>query len=154
MWTIPEFQLTFWRRRFSWTGYKKPMSKYEFFEDSEVEGLNDSFVLKLVAARKKTIELDPDRKGVPFRISSGFRSLEKNKSVIGAVADSSHTKGLAVDLRVYSSREASLIIQTCYQAGINRCGLYVDNSWQLVHIHVDSDQEKISDVLFVKKEEN
>lgn len=130
------------------------MSKYEFFEDAEVEGLSEPFIFKLVAARAKTIGLDPDRKGVPFRITSGYRSPEKNKSVIGAVPDSSHTRGLAVDLRVYSSREASLIVQACYAAGIDRCGIYVDNSWQPVHIHVDCDPDKISDVLFVKKEEN
>lgn len=130
------------------------MSKWEFFEDSEVEGLNEDFVRKLVAARKKTIELDPDHKGVPFIITSGFRSPEKNQSVIGAVPDSSHLKGLAVDLRVRSSREAAIIIDALAASGIARRGIYIDSYWNPRHIHADVDPEKVADVLFIKAEAN
>ena len=130
------------------------MSKWEFFTDGETEGMDETFMGKLVMARKKTIELDPDRKGIPFRGTSWKRSPDANKSVIGAVPDSAHLSGLAVDLKVYSSREASLIIQACYAAGIDRCGIYVGSDWKPIHIHLDCDPEKISDVLFVKKEQN
>lgn len=140
-------------KRFSWTGYLNPMP-YDFFKEEEIRGLKPEFVVKLVSARRKTIELDPAKKGVPFRISSGYRAPSANQSVIGAVPDSAHLKGLAVDLRVYTSREASLIVQACYAAGIDRCGIYVDEFWQPIHIHVDIDPYKITDVLFVKKEKN
>lgn len=130
------------------------MSKWEFFSDSEVEGLQDEFIAKLVIARRKTIELDPEKKGVPFIITSGLRTPSQNQSVIGAVADSSHLKCLAVDLRVRSSRETALIIDACLYAGIKRRGIYVDSYFNPRHIHVDIDPEKIDEVIFIKREEN
>lgn len=130
------------------------MSKWEYFTDAETEGMDEKFMQKLVTARKKTIELDPDRKGVYFRGTSWKRTFEANQSVTGAVPDSAHLKGLAVDLRVFSSREASLIIDAAKAAGITRRGIYVDSYWNPVHIHLDDDPEKISDVIFVKKEQN
>jgi uncharacterized protein YcbK (DUF882 family) len=130
------------------------MSKWEYFEDSEVEGLDENFIPKLVIARKKTIELDPDHVGVAFVITSGKRTIEKNESVIGAVPDSSHLTGHAVDLRVRSSREAALIVDACMAAGINRRGIYVDSYWNTRHIHIDDDPTKVSEVLFIKEEQN
>lgn len=122
------------------------MSKWNNFTDAEVEGLQNDFVSKLDQAR--------DIAGIPFIITSGYRSPEKNQSVIGAVPDSSHTKGLAVDLRVRSSREAALIIDAAKAAGISRRGIYVDSYWNPRHIHIDDDPEKVQDVLFVKLEQN
>lgn len=138
---------------FKWTGYIK-MNKWEFFTDAETEGMDESFMAKVVAARKKTIELDPDKKGVPFRGSSWKRTLEKNQSVIGAVPDSAHLKGLAMDMRVYSSREVSIIVEACLNVGIKRIGIYVDSYWNARHIHIDDDTEKISNVIFIKLEQN
>lgn len=130
------------------------MSKWEYFTDAETEGMDEKFMAKLVAARKKTIELDPDGKGVPFRGTSWKRTPEKNQSVIGAVPDSSHLSGHAVDLQIFSSREAAIIVDSCAAAGINRRGLYVDSCWNPTHVHVDDDPEKIAEVLFVKREQN
>jgi hypothetical protein len=144
---------TIFKREFSWTGYTVP-NKWEFFTNEETKGLKDDFMRKVVAARRKTIDLDPDHKGIPFRVSSGYRSPGENKSVIGAVPDSSHIKGLALDCRVYSSREVSIIIQACYACGIDRIGVYVDSNWQPTHLHMDCDPEKSSDVFFVKQEQN
>ena len=127
-----------------WTGYS--VSKWPNFTDQEVQGLDPTFVDKLQKAR--TIA------GIPFRISSGFRSPEKNQSVIGAVPDSSHLKGLAADLRVSSSHDVALIIDACKQAGIDRRGIYVDKSFAPVHVHVDADPDKIADVIFIKQERN
>lgn len=121
------------------------MNKWKFFSDSEVEGLKDEFVTKLEKAREIA--------GIPFIITSGFRTPEKNKSVIGSVSDSSHLKGLAVDLRVRSSREAALIIDAAKAADIDRRGIYVDSYWNPRHIHLDVDKEKIENVLFIKREE-
>lgn len=122
------------------------MGTYKYFSDNEVRGLQDAFVKKLDVARGLA--------GIPFIITSGFRTPETNQSVIGAVADSSHLKGLAVDLRVRSSPEAALIVDSTKAAGIDRRGIYVDSYWNPRHIHVDVDPDKVSEVLFVKKEQN
>lgn len=129
--------------RFKETGYTK-MSKY--FSDDEVRGLDNGFIQKLDKAREIA--------GIPFVITSGLRTPEKNQSVIGAVPDSAHLKGLAVDLRVTSSRDAALIIDAAKAAGISRRGIYVDSYWNPRHIHIDVDPDKIDDVLFIKLEQN
>ena len=122
------------------------MGKWIHFSDNEVRGLKDEFVAKLDKARGLA--------GIPFVITSGFRTPEANQSVIGAVADSSHLKGLAVDLRVRSSSEAALIVDSAKASGIDRRGIYVDSYLNPRHIHVDVDPDKVAEVLFVKKEQN
>lgn len=122
------------------------MANYKHFTDREVDGLDPTFIEKLDKAR--------DIAGIPFVITSGYRTPEKNQSVIGAVPDSSHLKGLAVDLRVTSSREAALVIDAAKSAGIDRRGIYVDSYWNPRHIHIDVDPDKINDVLFIKLEQN
>lgn len=128
--------------------------KLEYFTDKEIKGLTHEMVVKLILARRKTLEIDPDKKGIPFRITSGYRSPEKNLSVIGAVPDSAHIKGLAADMRVTSSREVAVIVQACFEVGINRIGIYINDAGEPIHLHLDIDREKISHVLFVKKEQN
>lgn len=122
------------------------MAKWVHFTDSEVRGLKDEFVAKLDKARGLA--------GIPFTITSGFRTPETNQSIVGAVPDSSHLKGLAVDLRCRSSTEAALIVDSAKAAGIDRRGIYVDSYWNPRHIHVDVDPEKVSPVIFVKLEQN
>lgn len=120
--------------------------KWVYFTDQEVEGLNYEFVARLDKARGIA--------GIPFIITSGFRLPEKNKSIIGAVADSSHLKGLAVDLRVRTSHESALIIDAAKAVGIDRRGIYVDSYWNPRHIHLDCDTENIGNVIFIKQEQN
>jgi uncharacterized protein YcbK (DUF882 family) len=122
------------------------VAKYRYFKDSEVEGLVHDFVKKLDDARGMA--------GIPFVITSGKRTKAKNASVIGAVANSAHLKGLAVDLRVRSTREVALILDACYEAGIKRRGIYVNEFMHPIHLHVDDDSEKVSPVIFIKREEN
>lgn len=117
-----------------------------FFTDDEVRGLQDEFIRKLDQARGLA--------GIPFTITSGLRTPAENQSVVGAVSDSSHLKGLAVDLRVRTSREAALIVDAAKAVGITRRGIYVDSYWNPRHIHLDTDPDKITEVLFVKQEQN
>lgn len=118
--------------------------KWTHFTETEVQGLNEEFVAKLDQARHIA--------GIPFVITSGFRSPEKNQSVVGAVPDSAHLKGLAVDLRVSSSREVALILDAAKVVGINRRGVYVDQRFNPVHVHLDDDRDKIENVVFIKQE--
>lgn len=128
--------------------------EYKYFTPEEVVGLDPELVAKLDMATAKTIELNPDHQRTPFIITSGFRTPEKNQSVIGAVPDSSHCKGLGVDLRVENSHEVWLIVAALTAVGINRIGIYVNKDWQPIHIHADVDPEKVAQVIFIKQEMN
>ncbi len=126
--------------------------EWKYFKPEEVEGLNEEYVAKLDMARAKTIALDPAGKGVPFIITSGFRSSEKNQSVIGSVPDSAHIKGLATDLQASNGHEAFLIIAALISVGINRFGIYINSKGQITHIHNDSDPEKVPETIWIKGE--
>lgn len=126
--------------------------EWKYFKPEEVEGLNEEYVAKLDMARAKTIAIDPNGKGVPFIIASGFRTPEKNQSIIGAVADSSHLKGLATDMPVSNDHEAFLIAAALISVGISRIGIYVNAEGAITHIHNDIDPDKVSEVIWIKGE--
>ncbi len=117
---------------------------WKYFTPEEVEGLDENFVAKLDQARHIA--------GFPFVITSGFRTPETNQSIIGAVPDSAHLKGLAVDLKVENDHEVSRIIAACQEIGITRCGIYVDTNNVPTHVHVDVDPDKVSEVIWIKRE--
>ena len=122
----------------------QPNQRYAYFTDDEVYGLNPEFVSKLDLARKIA--------GIPFIITSGFRTPEKNQSLPGSVPNSSHLKGLGVDLRVENNHEVALICDSAKAAGITRRIIYVDKSFQPVHIHLDVDPEKVDVIISVRPE--
>lgn len=138
----------------AWTGYRKetPMPKY--FKPEEVEGLNEQFVAKLDAATARTIDISLEKQRIPFVITSGLRTPEANQSLGGAVSDSAHLTGHAVDLAVATSHDVWIIVAALRDAGINRIGVYVNKEWQPTHIHCDDDPDKVPQVLFIKGEQN
>lgn len=111
-------------------------SMYTYFKDSEVIGLKPEFVALLDKARGIA--------GVPFKITSGLRSVSINESV-GGVPDSSHLLGLAVDLAVLDGVSGGKILLALAQVGLNRFGFYQDN-----HLHVDMDTSKPGPCYWVK----
>jgi zinc D-Ala-D-Ala carboxypeptidase len=110
------------------------VSKYLYFSDSEVEGLNDGFMQKLEQAREKA--------GIPFIITSGLRTPEKNQSLPNAVSDSSHLTGHAVDLAVGESSIRYRVLTSLLAVGFNRIGIYEK------HLHVDDDATKDPNVIW------
>lgn len=123
------------------------MNKWRYFTDEEVVGLEPELVSKLDSARHIAT--------VPFKITSGKRSAESNSVLKGAVADSSHITGKAVDLAVGGSREYFLMLKGLYAAGFRRIGQYMNEAGNdVIHLHVDIDDAKDQDVLFSKKEQN
>lgn len=126
--------------------------EFNFFIATEVVGLDTEFVSKLDLATAKTAEISVEKRRIPFVITSGFRTPEKNLSVIGSVPDSSHLKGLAVDLLVTNTHEVWVIVAALIMVGIKRIGVYVDKNDQPTHIHADMDPEKVDQVLFIKRE--
>lgn len=145
--------------RFRTTGYINPKEEqmpptYKYFKPEEVVGLDPEYVSKLDLATAKTAELDTEGRRFPFVIASGFRTPEKNQSVIGAVPDSSHLTGLATDLVVSNDHEVWLVITALHAVGITRIGIYVDANNRPTHVHNDLDTEgaHVPQVVWIKRE--
>jgi len=99
-----------------------------------MEDMQETFLHRLDIARFHS--------GVPYIVNSAYRSVEHEKSK-GRDGTSSHTKGLAVDLRATNSRTRFKIIEGLLKAGFTRIGVY---NWG---IHVDEDYEKDQEVIFI-----
>lgn len=121
-----------------------PTYRYFSIEKDLIGGLDETFLAKLDQARHLA--------GIPFVITSGFRTPEKNQSIIGSVPDSAHLKGMAVDIRVANTHEVFLIVAAANDVGLTRCGVYVDRNNVPTHVHIDGDPDKPSQVLWVKQE--
>lgn len=106
------------------------MSKY--FKKIE-ENMDKTFLQKLDEARELA--------GIPFIINSAYRSPEHNAK-IGGKPNSSHIKGLAVDISVTDSRTRFIVLNALINAGFNRIGI-ADT-----FIHVDLDLDKSSKVIW------
>lgn len=119
---------------------------WNYFTPDEVRNLDTELVAMLDMARH--------RAGVPFIITSGYRTSEHNFAV-GGVDGSSHTKGLAVDLLCTSSNSLWKMLDGLYFVGFKRIGVYFvlnGNAPVPMHIHVDTDLTKPQEVLFLKFE--
>ena len=79
---------------------------------------------------------------VPFTITSGFRCKEHNKEV-GGKDESSHTKGLAVDISATDSRQRYAILNALIAVGFDRVGIAKN------FIHADIDTSKVSEVIWM-----
>lgn len=74
---------------------------------------------------------------IPFKITSGYRTKERNKKV-GGVKNSSHIKGLAVDIKCVDSRSRFIIINALEEVGFNRLGI----GKTFIHADIDIDKAK------------
>lgn len=101
------------------------MNQYHFFRDGEIEGLDKELIAMLDWSR--------GRAGVPFVITCGLRTVQQNESVAG-VQDSSHLKGLGVDLQCDNSVSRFKMVQALLLSGFKRLGIYDK------HLHVDRDE--------------
>ena len=106
------------------------MSRY--FKEIE-ENMNVEFLDKLDQAR--------DYANIPFYINSAFRTKEKNTEV-GGKSNSSHLKGLAVDISATDSRTRFIVLNALIAVGFTRIGI-ADT-----FIHVDNDKDKSQDVIW------
>lgn len=74
--------------------------------------------------------------GVPFKITSGYRS-EKHNATVGGRVGSSHLKGVAVDIRCNNSADRTKIINSLVKVGLGRrMGI------AKTFIHTDDDKDK------------
>lgn len=107
------------------------MSKY--FKEIEYN-MNVNFLAKLDEAREIA--------EIPFIINSAYRTKEHNKKV-GGKPNSSHLKGLAVDIKATDSRTRFLVLQALISVGFNRIGI------AKTFIHVDDDESKSKEVAWL-----
>lgn len=128
----PDYGLTLSFRWRFW-GIKK-LSTYRFFKDSEVDGLDKELVAMLDMARAKA--------GVPFRITSGFRTAAQNAGLPEAVQDSAHLTGNAVDLACSESHDRYLMLKALLEVGFKRIGVYKN------HLHADNSTQLLQGVIW------
>lgn len=98
-----------------------------------IEDMDSSFMHKLDLAREYSL--------VPYIVNSGYRTLE-HETKKDRDGTSSHTKGIAVDLKAENSRTRFLILQGLLKAGFTRIGVGSD------FVHVDGDTEKDQQVIW------
>lgn len=114
----------------------------EFDSPDEVgsgKKMDSKFLEKLDYARHNA--------GIPFKINSGYRTVEHNRNVGGrsSALGSSHLKGLAADIQCLGSRQRAIIIKSLIEVGINRIGIGE------TFIHCDVDKRKDQDVIWLYK---
>ncbi len=95
------------------------------------KNMDTDFLTKLEEAREIA--------GVPFKITSGYRTKEHNEAV-GGVVNSSHLIGVAADIAVSSGSERYIILNALLKAGFKRIGV------AKTFIHCDTDDSKSNSV--------
>lgn len=109
--------------------------EYKYFNEEEVKNLKTPLVLNLDIAR--------ERAGVPFIITSGFRTEEENKA-IGGVSNSAHLIGYAVDLRILNGNQTARMIEALLSIPFFEVVIEKD------HIHVEMNLTQRISKLFIR----
>jgi len=116
------------------------MTEYRYFTQKDFDNCNPpcnmndlkgDFIKKLDIARQVA--------KVPFVLTSAYRSEAWEKEQ-GRDGTSSHTKGIAVDIKCSSSHDRFRIFNGLISVGFNRIGIGRN------FIHVDLDKDKPSSV--------
>lgn len=113
---------------FAWSEFDSPDAP-----GSGKDHMDEAFIHKLDAVRECA--------GFPFIINSGYRTQAHNAKV-GGVPNSSHTKGLAVDIRAIGDDMKRKIATCAIANGITRIG------WGGSFIHLDIDPDKTQRVVW------
>lgn len=79
--------------------------------------------------------------GIPFVLTSAYRNPDKNRKV-GGVANSAHTKGLAVDISCANGSIRWLIVINALNVGFRRIGI------GKTFVHLDIDKSLPQNVIF------
>ena len=120
--------------------FKKDLSEFDSPDQpgSGKENMNMDFVKRLDQARSLA--------GIPFKITSGFRTKEYNldleKKGYHTAKNSAHMEGLAADISTPDSRSRYKIIRSLMDVGFTRYGIGE------TFIHVDCSTTKSQDVVW------
>ena len=98
--------------------------------------INRTFLKILISAREKSIDFNG--REIPFIITSGYRCDNHQESIKykkrNPNSSSEHTKGLAVDILVKTSRERAVILSALMEAGLTRFGIsHNKNGFSFIH---------------------
>ena len=110
---------------------------YSEFDSPDVQGsgqLMDTNLLEMLDDVR-------DKFDKPIHINSGFRTPQHNEDV-GGKENSSHLKGLAVDISCTNSKDRFDLINCLLEAGFSRIGV------AKTFIHADIDFEKTQGVIW------
>ena len=96
----------------------------------------------------EALDIARDIYGYPMKITSGFRTVEYNRSLMErgypASPKSSHLLGWAADIAVPNNRRRYLLVEALIDAGFNRIGISKDG-----FVHVDMDPNKTPNCIWV-----
>lgn len=115
--------------------------KYFSWEETKCK-CKDDCGMNITEELMETLDKARHLAQVPFVITSGARDIEYNKA-IGASKTSSHTLGLAADIKAVNSRDRLLILRSLIEAGFNRIGI------SKTFIHCDIADDKIDEVIWL-----
>jgi len=90
----------------------------------------------------KKLDTARDYANTPFQITSSWRSEEHNKAIKGA-KNSSHLRGLAIDISCTESSKRFQIVDALLKAGFTRIG--IANSF----VHADIDESLTEQVIWL-----
>lgn len=80
--------------------------------------------------------------GIPLVINCAYRSKEHDLAK-GRSGNSSHTRGLALDIRCNSSQNRNKILEACHKVGITRLGIGKN------FIHIDTDKSLTQNITWL-----
>jgi len=111
---------------------------YEEFDSPDIQGSGQLMDKKILSMLDEVREMY----GKPISINSGYRTIRHNAKV-GGKSQSSHLKGLAVDIACSTSRDRYSLLEALKSVGFNRIGIAKS------FIHVDIDSNKSDKVIWV-----
>lgn len=117
------------------------MNKLKYFSEKEFVCNGENCFDKMSKDLLKKLDLAREFSNTSFRITSSWRSESHNLDV-GGSPNSSHLKGLAIDIYCVDSVKRFHILDGLILAGFTRIGIADD------FIHADVDESKPQDVIW------
>ena len=111
---------------------------YTEFDSPDVQGsgqLMDETILQMLDEVREKFDK-------PIHITSGYRTAAHNEAV-GGTENSSHLRGLAVDISCKNSKDRFDLINCLLDVGFNRIGI------AKTFIHADIDRDKVQGVIWL-----
>jgi len=118
------------------------MTNLKYFSASEFNCNGENCFDKMNPLLLEKLDKARDISGVPFKITSSWRSQEYNKAIKGA-KNSSHLRGNAVDILCSNSVERFIIVDALVSAGFKRIG--IANRF----VHCDVDETLVDNVIWL-----